>query len=432
MKIEINKSFFKKLPSRIIILLMYYFEVTIAPFISKYLFFIYWPFYVFFLKTNYRFLFNIADGVGDNIPVLDNFFRARTLKELNPKIKYIMIRRNNDFCRTIVKLYGNLFAFSSSSNIFYCLILPMLMRYRNITLDAGLSRCKWYLPDREHNSLPPRWQTNQYLVSKKETHQYWIDWYRRRSLTPNFFLLRSHIKEIKFNGSFDTTNKKIALIHIKTDIVNATACVTNPDTYLPAINYLLNNNFFIVFVGREKMPEIFKQYNIYNYANSNEANFQNDLSLFCLAKLAITAGSGISYLADCFNTPCLFLNSWHIFKPPFSESCIQIPTLIADTTGKLLDFVDQANLYHSLPDKYNEIFPKDKFMAINASSEEILTGLKELISSNEKLLPITNEQKLFNQLDPNGWLKYAKSRISQNFLMKHKGLLESSFLKIVN
>ena len=63
--------------------------------------------------------------------------------------------------------------------------------------------------------------------------------------------------------------KKLALIHVKYHVVNATARPTDPRTYLPAIRWLQEQGYRVVMIGREQMPAEFAALGgVLNYANS--------------------------------------------------------------------------------------------------------------------------------------------------------------------
>ena len=78
----------------------------------------------------------------------------------------------------------------------------------------------------------------------------------------------------------------------------------DPAAYLLAIRWLIEHNYQVVFAGREPFPVEFKAFDVLNYSESPLASYRHDVQLFALSSVAIvTAGSGISILADCMNKP---------------------------------------------------------------------------------------------------------------------------------
>ncbi len=412
--------------NRAIILFQYVYETRIAPFFAIYLWPLWWPFYKAFQHYNICVVVNIAEGTGQVLPELDNFFHMLRLGEIDQKKKYVWIRTRNDFSKTLIPLYRKQFAYATMSNILYDLVLPILLRWKDVTHDAGMAGLHWQLPSTGTWKYPKPWQTHLYIDSKEHVLNLWRHWYHRRSQDPSFYPLQEYAahrlapdKELEqFLGG---QTKKMALIHIKENIMNATAKPTDPATYIPALQHLVTEGYSLVFAGREKMPDIFRQFPILNYANSPVANFLHDLQLFSIASLAITGGSGIAWVADTVGTPILYLNSWHIFMPPWSPKCVFVPTLVQKKDGNLLSFFNQFDLYTNTDfSKRGDAFPFEEHDPVNASQEDILGGLKEL-----EFLPasLSAEQESFRQLHPQGWTVEAASRVSNAFLKHHQNLL---------
>lgn len=90
----------------------------------------------------------------------------------------------------------------------------------------------------------------------------------------------------------------------------------------------------------------------------------------------ILGGSGISFLADCFAKPYLYLNSAS-FISYVSDRCITIPALVYNSNGISLTFRQQITLYESLADHGEERFPEGRLSARNASGDEICAALEE-------------------------------------------------------
>ncbi|MEE8558139.1 MAG: TIGR04372 family glycosyltransferase, partial [Myxococcota bacterium] len=218
--------------------------------------------------------------------------------------------------------------------------------------------------------------------------------------------------------------EQLALIHVKLHVANATAAPSDPGEYRESLEWLRKQGYRLVLVGREPMPEAFEPFDLLNYAESPIATYARDLQLFSRASLAVTAGSGAALIPDCMGVPLLYLDSWHLQMPLFSPRCVMVPALVREReSGEFLCLRDQLNLYKSLADHGDETFPIDRWEPRNASSDEILAGLKELLSLVVQPSPLDELQQEYRRLDPDGLLPLSQSRASRYFLEKHRELL---------
>src|SRR3989338_1085790 len=405
------KSIFSKL--------QLFYETHTAPFLSVKLGWIFWPIYRLLAFQNICFIVNIGDVTGHVILELDYFFRKLNSDQNLKNKRYVWLGKSKHTTRAMVKTYKHKFWFALSNTFVYDLLFPIIIRYKDITLDCGLSQLKWQLTDDlkyhkrkyGHNCL--------YLLSENEYKRQYIEQLKLRLRSKNYFPLLDYVKVNNNSKLIEFLNgrtERLAMIHIKTEIVNATAKITDPQTYLPAMKYLLDNEYQIVFVGREKMPQEFLAFNIINYANSDIATFEHDIQIFKLAELAITAGSGIAWFPDCFNKPYLFLNSWALpFMLP-SPKCISVPTLVQKPSGEFLKFSEQINLCnYSADPKY--IPTGYKFR--NATGDEILMAMQELIELKDKSVERSQLQEKFRNISDDAPYFWALSRVSNYFLQKH-------------
>lgn len=416
----------KTIPRRLktnLVDLQIFYECRVAPFLATKLPWVLWPAYRLLAALNVCFVINIADGVGHIISELDNFFRMLHLGEIDRNKRCVWVRKSIHLSRACVDLYGRKFWWAISNDLIYALLLPITIRYKDITVDCGLSRMKWQLTDNREYYPPMPGESYLHRISKSEARTQWADYHKRRLKCSDYFPLKGATPDdedlIRFlNGDAE----KLALIHIRTGVVNATAKPTDPETYLEALEYLVDLGYRLIFVGREKMPEVFRRYQAINYSESNVASFKNDIQLFNLADMAITAGSGISYLADCYDKPYLYLNAWHLDQVTFSRKCIFVPTLVREVSGEFLKFSEQIELYYSLPDVGPEVFPETQYQARNATTDEILAAAQEMISLRENYQERSSLQEQFRQLDSDGLLRCSEARCSEYFLKKHSDL----------
>lgn len=394
-----------------------FYESRIAPWIAKNARWTYWPLYWICRRHNICFVVNIAGGVGHIICELDYFFRKLKEKEIDTTKRYVWVRKSDPYSKACVDLYRENFWWTTCNYLLYELLLPLTIGYPEITLDSGLSRLKWQLDPNKNFHRPLKGQTYLHQLSKTEGIQLWEKYYELRNKEPSFFPLTEG--KFKLALPFLEKDKKLALIHLKTDANNATALPTDPSTYLPAMQSLIERGYQLIFVGREKMPHIFQSLPIFNYSESIFANFRNDIELFNRSDLVITGGSGISFLADCYGKPYLYLNSWHLPMSMYSPRCIVVPTLVETKKGHLLKFLEQIQLYYDLEDKGAEMFPLKEYVPRNASGEEILNALEELLSLKDQP---TSLQKQYKELNKNSPLYLAQANCSDSFLQKHREL----------
>ena len=372
------------------------------------------------------FVVNIAPGTGHNTVEVDYFLRRLYSSELDPHARYVFIRDPTNFHMDTLALYRKHFWFASSNRFLRNVLAPTIAGYPELRIDCGLSRLKWNLRDDKSFSPPPRGQTFLYQVSKEENRAAWLRYYRLRRRTSDIAPLSKGLKPdeelVDFLGG---SVGRLALLHSKFHVANATAAPTDPDTYLDAIKYLQAQGYQIVHVGRESMPTCFKDLGVLNYAESAVVSYRHDLQLFAIAKVAITAGSGIALIPDCMGIPFVYLNSWHIGMPMASQRCVMVPTLLLDRhSSEPLSFRDQFDLYFDLADKGDEIFPADRYKARNATADEVLSAVREVLALGDQPPPFTPLQQRFRTLDNSGLTEAAQARVSEAFLRKHIGLLD--------
>ena len=401
------------------------YEVRIAKFLAQYLFFLYWPLYKILDLLGIRFIVNVAPGIGHIALEFEYFFRLQYLEKIDPKKKYVVLLKNLYHYREFLSVYQSKFYFASSSTILYYLALPMLMRYHSLLVDVGLSRMKWYFPLKIDKTRHPLSQGTPFIYqcSPQESIDQHQVYYTHKLNSRRYFPFHDvPLQADDLLKKWGLFGKKICLVHIKAQVMNSTAAIVDPETYIPALCYLRDMGYSFLFVGREKMPDPFHRFGMGNYAESNEATFKNDLLLFKSCEIAITGGSGIYNLADVYNKPFLVLNYWHLNLCPFSAKSVLIPSLIQTKKGVPLGFAEQFELYLKT-NSSTEVFPAEQFEARNATGEEILEGTKELLKIASAEVPFTPLQEKFRQIGKNrGLLPFSLSRPSQFFLEQHSHL----------
>ena len=404
----------------------YFYECYVAKWIAKFLYFPFQPFASYFKSKDYRFILNVAPSVGHTTLELDNFFRKLHLNELDKKYKYVLIVKNNYIFREFLSLYKHKFHFAAASTLLYHLLLPLFLREKELAIDSGVSRLKWQLyPPSDKRGVCISGKPFHFQFFPLEGNVQVREAYARRLKCADYFPLSIPVSECaSLLQKFDLIGKKLCLVHIKTNVMNATAAPTDPTTYLPALKMMQGLGHTLVFVGRERMPPEFAKLGMVNYSESRHASFKNDILFFQACSVALVGGSGIAFLAQCYNKPFLYLNSWHAGLSPFTESSIFVPCLVKKKGGSYLSFEEQNTLYFKL-DAMDEQFPYSDYIAQNASGEEILEAAKELLSLAHAPKPRSLLQEKYMSIDQGkGVLEFSMSRISQYFLTQHEALLD--------
>jgi putative glycosyltransferase (TIGR04372 family) len=371
-------------------------------------------------RRGYRVVWNVGDGVGHIVTELDNFLRAKQLGELEDR-QYILLRRSSIYSRPVVELYGRSFHRAIASTFVYELALPLLIPRSELVHDAGMSRLKWQIGPEGRRVQPLARQSYLWQLSKEEQRESWREYYRRRRLTAGGHPLRQAALD---NGIIErllgARPKKLALIQVKRDRMNATGMPTDPQSYVLALERLRDEGYTLVLAGREAMPEELRDMFAADYAAWPSASFRNDLALFACADVAICGGSGLAWLPDCLGVPYLYLNSWHLAMQVYSPLCVVVPALASTRSLGPLTFAEQIELYENAPDAGAEVFPAHTHMARNASTEEIEAGLCELLELARDWRPRSEIQERYACL-PNraGLLADAEARVSERFLRAH-------------
>jgi putative glycosyltransferase (TIGR04372 family) len=373
-----------------------------------------------------KLLFNVVPGLGHNTVELDMFFRMKALGRYGAKDRIILLRQVNEIHKDTLSLYRDRFWFASSSIVLFNFLMPAAANADDLQLDCGLSRLKWNYDPRRNLVIPVGGQTYLHQISKAENREAWKRYYQIRRETRGLAPLTDGLSlDVDLRSFLGNDERPLALVHIKQHIANATGAVTDPSHYVETIRHLRDEGFNVVQVGREQQPDEFRLLGVINYAESRLASYRHDLQLFAAASIAITAGSGIAMLADCMDTPLVYLDSWHVGMPMASARCVMVPTLVRrKSDNQLLSIREQLDLYFSLEDSGSETFPDDEYVAVNAAADEVLAAVKEVMGL-EGTEPLSALQQAYRGLDRGGLGELSMSRVSDYFIERHSETLRS-------
>lgn len=217
--------------------------------------------------------------------------------------------------------------------------------------------------------------------------------------------------------------KKYIVLQLKEKVSNATFALLNPSSLLNTITYFQKKNYQLVFAGREKFPDVFKNKSIIDYANSKYTSVINDYILIENCSLVISSGSGFNALVENLDKPALVINGYHLFYN-FHRRSIYLPGLLS---RKSTNFNAKSQLYYLCtfgPNFGSNMF-NDIFVSHIPTSEEIFSAaieLEQMLSKN--IPPLSSFQKKINSFFYGKNFSHHTGRISENFIENHKNFFK--------
>ena len=406
------------------------YETWVAPKLAFLFGWIFWPVYKYFKFRKYIFIINnISSSPGHMSCELDWLLRDVGYRNETLMNKYIIIWPRSEVAHGAAKEYAEqTFPIYHVSTFLYLFALPFLMRYNQLVLDYGLSskqlhKIKWinWLNLFKFNQL------KSLSRNSLEVWQRWKEYYYLRSLTADKFPMRQGLvmdDELReFLGL--KNDKNYVLLQIKTHVVNGTLLETDPNTYIPALRYLSDLGYVLVFMGREKIPDIFIEMGVINYSEWDKNSFERDLQIVRYAALGITSASGVANLFDVMGVPLVYCNHWSFIFPPPGKSTVYVPALIGDArTQKPWSFNKQITFVYDVGRTDFSGGRPSEIMVRNANAEEILEAAKEALALAEQFKPKSNIQEKFQALSEDPVLNRIEARISRYFVEKHQMFFE--------
>lgn len=379
-----------------------------------------------FLKgTCSRLPVNMFQATGHVIAETENLLRMRHLGEIRQDSPILLILPQTDFARAIGRIYGARIGTVVVSDRWHAMAREVALHYPELTVDVGVSHLKTRVPPEQTSRIIPFGDQFWHMLPHSRAIELTVQLYRRRAQSRTYRPLWHDVPLPDALAERIGRTEKYALIHLKTDTINATAQATDPATYLDTLAYLQDNGYRLVMAGRERMPDEFRRFDIYNYAGDPLASFENDLILFRHARFALLAGSGISYLAEIFDIPFVYANYWHLCFPPFARRAVALPTVLQDRkTGGAMPFDKHYTLLSLFNDFTFWNFPHEVLTARPAAADEILAATREALSlSHGEIPPLTPQQQRLNAMDPVGCARISDSRVCQYFLERFAPLM---------
>jgi putative glycosyltransferase (TIGR04372 family) len=363
---------------------------------------------------------------------LDYFFRRLHTGEISLDRKYVVVWPSesrwllSDVARDTQKMYHERFHMFIVNNLIYYLILPLISRFPDITCDCGTSpeNCSIIGKDGKLRSktFPLITRTNRSCQEYLEINKYYN---LLRLKTPGFCPLKPVYPMTSELTSFlAEVMPKYAVIQIRSARANGTLKPTDPLTYLEAIDFLRQNGFKIVFGGREAIPKIFSDLGVLNYANWEHASFFHDLHLIANSSFVLSSASGFAMMPSVMDIPLVYSNQWTIAQPQFGRLTVNVPTLLRNSDGRLMRFIEQID--YSVKTWGSNYYYNPHEVTLEprvATSREILEATKEALSLKDTFYMPSDLQNQFNSLNSEFPIGNVDSRISQYFIESHQDLL---------
>ncbi len=359
---------------------------------------------------------HLIGAVGHTTTELDYFFLLKKDKKIKDKNFFLFLESNKTSEDIKKQFIGKLNIFTSTT--LKIIIDRFIQKNKSFGLDIGLGH---YLNLPQEKTKTFGNGLRDWINGFERTKNYWI----LRNKYPNYFPFTDFNYDIEkkhqlFNNLSLDINLKIVLVQIKTQLGNSCAKETDPSTYIQTIKYFKDKGYQIVFVGREKMPEVFEKLSVINYANSKYVSWMNDCLLHKSCFLTITFGSGLGSLSAVLDKPNLHIGFWQIFTPLQNKKSLFIPTLLKDLkTGVFLKFDEQIKYCYEAKMQH---FNSKIYIPVNPDENDILEGIKELEDNIIKKNIVSFEQQKFNKSFGKIPLYYCHSRISSSFLRKYSYL----------
>ena len=366
---------------------------------------------IFFIKIFYpndRIVCNMFwESVG-HLSVEADYFLLK-MSKLKKPIKVIIFSTSHINNKLFLKSFKKYFRFVISNNFLFKYVNLISPKFKKKFLDSALSATRFHYQkiseQRPYKEVAKLW--NKYYILKKRQNLFPFLKISYDSANLDLFFKLNNIKK-----------KEYAVIHIKELEGNACALRTSAYTYVDTIKYLNSIGLKVVFGGREQMPEIFKELNVINFANSNFAkSYTDDLNLINNSSFVLGFASGYMCMLDILNVPGVACGFWNIMIPIYSENTVLLPTVLQYQSGKYLTFKEQMKLIEQTQSDFSLI---KNITPINPTSSEILLSTKQAL----KKIELKKDYHFLNTKFKNQFKKlpiyYSQCQISEVFIKNNE------------
>ncbi|MDA9040177.1 TIGR04372 family glycosyltransferase [Gammaproteobacteria bacterium] len=157
------------------------------------------------------------------------------------------------------------------------------------------------------------------------------------------------------------------------------------ETYISSIEYLLENDFFVIRMGKIVNDSLdIKHDNFLDYASSDLKNDFLDIWLMANCSFCISTSTGLDEVSDIFRVPIVYVNALAIANySSWNKGCIWTPKTIVSKKNMAPLSVDEliATGAIGIPEKgtYQELLDKNNLTYIDNTADEILSSVSEML-----------------------------------------------------
>lgn len=393
-------------------------------------------FYRFLTDMKFKVLANIifAGSPGHQIQELDYFLRKHRAGDIPRGNKYLWVQRGGLITQTLVDVYNEHFRQFGLGMLarddYFRMACEITRMAPELGIDVGLSHLKNSVVSRENTFIARYAEELYYHITNDQVVQTYKDYYRLRSLTEDFDPWTPAAPAIDgpLADLLGGPAGQLAVIHFRVGLGNAGVGIPAENMF-SLLEFLRDSGFTVVKIGTEPFPEEFGRFGVVNYSESPLRSFRNDLALLCHAKLAVINASGLENLPEIIGVPTVSYARWHLPLNPYSEKAVVVPTLLYDPVRqRVLTFAEQILFFKTRQEFWQGAFfgwhfPIDRFIPRVPQADEMLSAAQEALALGTAPQPVSAAQLRLRQLDENGVLALAKSRVSEFFLERFEALL---------
>lgn len=200
------------------------------------------------------------------------------------------------------------------------------------------------------------------------------------------------------------------------------------ETYLPAIDFLRAEGFWIVRMGEPTVKPLPLRERVIDYARSALKSDFLDVVLFAECELLLGCNSGLSHVAHMFRRPALWTNSIPVEMAPWDGDTLWIPKLIySRPEGRYLTLPEiiarDIGRFHSTQD-----YEKGELDVHASAPEEILAATRELLARYRGApaappAAVAMQDRLNRLFPPHYYAYGTRSRIAASFCLARPELV---------
>ncbi len=379
---------------------------------------------------NGKLIGNIAhEAVGHLLPEFDNFQCMKALGEVSADGFHLYLGPRMERTEAIAELYGGALCSGYILTDYALEMARSISHFRpDLVADVGVSSDKMApIPGRTDTcGLRPEGYFD-YISTNAALEEDFAAYYRRKRATGSKnFMARNFEMSAELDDLIGAGGKRLALVQHKEIGLGGyhstgVAESTDPQTYVPALEYLLDQGLHPVHVGREPYPDCYRRLGVVDYANSPLASFRNDFALFANADVAIMGSSGVNWFAELMGMPFVIANTWSLNMPAYSPHCVVVPTLAKDRESgeycsirELFDFRNRTGVY----------FPTEHFQPVNCDGDDILEATREALKLGNEAPPFSAQQQIYDDISStHPCSRESQIRLSAAFAERYEALL---------